>query len=53
MSVSEVFQRISSALNHAGIGYMLTGSFASAHYGVVRSTQDIDLVIANRGKPKL
>ncbi|MGP0018452.1 MAG: DUF6036 family nucleotidyltransferase [Candidatus Sulfotelmatobacter sp.] len=24
---------------------MLTGSFASAHYGVPRSTQDIDLVI--------
>ncbi len=45
MSVSEVFQRISSALDQAGIGYMLTGSFASAHYGVLRSTQDIDFVI--------
>lgn len=45
MSVSEVFQRISSALDRAGIGYMLTGSFASAHYGVLRSTQDIDFVI--------
>jgi hypothetical protein len=45
MSVSEVFQRISSALDQAGIGYMLSGSFASAHYGAPRSTQDIDLVI--------
>ncbi|MBZ5615551.1 MAG: hypothetical protein LAO23_16200 [Acidobacteriia bacterium] len=45
MSVSEVFQRISSALDQSGIGYMLTGSFASAHYGAPRSTQDIDLVI--------
>ena len=45
MSVSEVFQRISSALDQAGIGYMLSGSFASAHYGVLRSTQDIDFVI--------
>jgi hypothetical protein len=45
MSVSDVFQRISSALDQAGIGYMLTGSFASAHYGVLRSTQDIDFVI--------
>jgi hypothetical protein len=45
MSVSEVFQRISSALDRAGIGYMLSGSFASAHYGVLRSTQDIDFVI--------
>jgi hypothetical protein len=32
-------------LDQAGIGYMLSGSFASAHYGAPRSTQDIDLVI--------
>jgi hypothetical protein len=46
MSAPEVLQRISTALDHAGIAYMLTGSFASAHYGSPRSTQDIDLVIA-------
>lgn len=45
MSLPEVFQRITAALDHAGIAYMLTGSFASAHYGAPRSTQDIDLVI--------
>lgn len=45
MSVPEVLQRISTALDQAGITYMLTGSFASAHYGAPRSTQDIDLVI--------
>jgi len=45
MSVSDVFRRIAAALDQAHIGYMLTGSFASAHYGVPRSTQDIDLVI--------
>jgi hypothetical protein len=45
MSTPEVFQRITVALDRAGIGYMLTGSFASAHYGAPRSTQDIDLVI--------
>ena len=45
MSVPEVFQRITAALNHAGIAYMLSGSFASAYYGAPRSTQDIDLVI--------
>ena len=33
------------ALDQAGIAYMLTGSFAGAHYGTPRSTQDIDLVI--------
>lgn len=46
MSVSEVFARIKSALDSAGVAYMLTGSFASASYGSPRSTQDIDFVIA-------
>ena len=45
MSVPDVFRRITTALDQAGIGHMLTGSFASAHYGAPRSTQDIDLVI--------
>jgi ketol-acid reductoisomerase len=45
MSIPEVLQRITTALDQAGITYMLTGSFASAHYGAPRSTQDIDLVI--------
>src|SRR6266567_1457520 len=45
MSSAEVFRRITEALDQSGIAYMLTGSFASAHYGVPRSTQDIDLVI--------
>jgi hypothetical protein len=45
MSVPDVFRRIISALDQAGISYMLSGSFASAHYGAPRSTQDIDLVI--------
>jgi hypothetical protein len=46
MSVSDVFARIKSALDSAGVGYMLSGSFASASYGAPRSTQDIDFVIA-------
>ncbi len=45
MSVPEVFRRIAAGLDGAGIGYMLSGSFASAYYGAPRSTQDIDLVI--------
>jgi hypothetical protein len=45
MSVRDVFVRIITALDQSGIGYMLSGSFASAHYGAPRSTQDIDLVI--------
>ena len=46
MSVAGVFQRITTALDQAGITYMLVGSFASTYYGAPRTTQDIDLVIA-------
>ena len=45
MSLEEVLRRITTAFEQSGIRYMLTGSFASAHYGVLRSTQDIDFVI--------
>jgi hypothetical protein len=45
MNVADVFRRITAALDQAGIPYMLTGSFASAYYGVPRSSQDIDLII--------
>jgi hypothetical protein len=45
MSLAELFRRIISALDLAGIAYMVSGSFASANYGAPRSTQDIDLVI--------
>jgi hypothetical protein len=47
MSFLAVWQRVTAALDHAGIAYMLTGSFASVYYGSPRSTQDIDLVIAS------
>lgn len=46
MSIEDVLLRISTALNRAGIGYMLSGSFASAFHGTPRATQDIDIVIA-------
>jgi hypothetical protein len=46
MTAPQVFQRITAALDQAGIAYMLSGSFASAYYGAPRSTQDIDFVIA-------
>lgn len=46
MTAAEVLGRIITALEGAGVRYMLTGSFASAHYGAARSTLDIDLVIA-------
>jgi hypothetical protein len=46
MSVSDVFARIKSALDGAGVPYMLSGSFASASFGAPRATQDIDFVVA-------
>ena len=45
MSLEDLLRRITTAFDRADIRYMLTGSFASAHYGVLRSTQDIDFVI--------
>jgi len=45
MSNENAFRRIMSALDLAGIPYMLTGSFASAHYGAPRATQDIDIIV--------
>jgi hypothetical protein len=45
MSIAEVLQRITTALDQSNVAYMLTGSFASAYYGTPRSTQDIDAVV--------
>ena len=46
MTAEDVFRRVVGALDHAGIPYMLTGSFASSFHGVPRATQDIDIVIS-------
>lgn len=46
MSAGSVLRAITASLEHSGIEYMLTGSFASAHHGAPRSTMDINLVIA-------
>jgi hypothetical protein len=46
MNPSDVLRRITAALDRAGVPYMLTGSFASSLYGALRSTMDIDMVIA-------
>ncbi len=46
MTVTEVFSRITTALERAGMEYMLVGSFASTRYSSPRSTQNIDIVIS-------
>jgi hypothetical protein len=40
----QVTLRVVSAFDHLGIPYLIGGSFASAVYGIVRSTMDADLV---------
>jgi hypothetical protein len=45
MGTADVFQRITEVLNANRVACMLTGSFASTHYGTSRSTQDLDIVI--------
>ncbi len=52
MIIPEALKRIIAALDNCEIPYMLSGSFASAYYGSLRSTQDIDLVIQTSA-PKL
>lgn len=46
MTAADLFGRIVTRLEAAGIPYMLTGSFASAYHGRPRATQDMDFVIA-------
>ena len=45
MSYAEVFRRIVWHLDRHGIAYMLVGSFASAYFGALRTTVDVDIVI--------
>ncbi|HVT43819.1 MAG TPA: hypothetical protein VMT00_05465 [Thermoanaerobaculia bacterium] len=46
MTVDDFFARLISALEHSGVPYMITGSYASAAHGIPRATNDIDIVIA-------
>jgi len=46
VSVEQFFDRVIAELERAEIPYMVTGSLASAAYGRIRSTEDIDIVIA-------
>ena len=47
MSNGDAVGALVSALDAAGIPYMITGSIASAHHGVSRATQDVDIVVAS------
>ena len=45
-SYSEVVREVLSALESAGVPYMVVGSFAASIYGVSRATHDLDVVVA-------
>jgi hypothetical protein len=45
MNPAQVLALAISKLDGLGIPYMIVGSFASSAYGMVRSTQDADLII--------
>jgi hypothetical protein len=42
----DVLKRLDEGLERLALPYMLTGSFAMAHYAVPRMTRDIDIVVA-------
>ena len=45
MNIEGFLQRLVAVLDQVGVPYMLSGSLASAFYGIPRSTQDIDIVV--------
>jgi hypothetical protein len=45
MSQQAFFDALVALLNQAAIPFMVTGSYGSSHYGMPRTTNDLDLVI--------
>lgn len=43
--VEELLKRLVAATGHAGVPFMIAGSFASTAHGLPRTTQDLDVVI--------
>jgi hypothetical protein len=45
MSQQAFFHALVALLEQAAIPFMVTGSYGSSHYGMPRTTNDLDLVI--------
>lgn len=45
MTIDEVALRVATALNAAGLPFMLVGGFSSNYHGIPRSTKDADFVV--------
>src|SRR5205807_4948985 len=50
VSIESTALEVAERLARAGLAYMLSGSFASSHYGVPRSTNDADFVVQVPGE---
>ncbi|HEX2329934.1 MAG TPA: nucleotidyltransferase [Candidatus Angelobacter sp.] len=46
MSFVEVLRRVAARMEQSEVPYMVTGSIAASYYGLVRATQDLDIVIS-------
>ena len=51
--LQQLLERLVNALEHAGVPFMIAGSFASTAHGLPRTTQDIDIVIDPAGRDAL
>jgi hypothetical protein len=46
MSFVEVLRQATTRLEKSEIQYMITGSIAASYYGLIRATEDLDIVIS-------
>jgi hypothetical protein len=53
MDLTEEFKQVVTAIRHARIEHALCGGFALAAYGIVRATEDIDLLVQEDEVPAL
>ena len=53
MSLYEELQQLLRALESNGVTYALCGGLAMAVYGIVRATEDIDLLVEETGLPQV
>lgn len=53
MEVQDTLTKASEALENINVGFALIGGFALAAHGVVRATQDIDLLVDGDEKDKV
>jgi len=53
MDITEEFKLALATVRKAGVEYALCGGFALAAYGIVRATEDIDLLVRDADVPTL